>query len=227
VTGAVVVLFVVLLAIIPRLVGVYASRRGAARRMLVASLAVGAPKLAGGPGTCRSCGAPVVVEENQAVARCMYCGADNVMKLPPWFLAAKAKLAGSVAHTLEAALAVDAAERANTRDSTLRELRRYATWAAIFGGLFSLQQWDYAREAVHDHGEFPVAGALATVGIVVAIFVMIFRSGASKQEAAARAARNEDNDLSWLGFAGPIAFWGVLYVVGQAWSVLYLALHRS
>jgi hypothetical protein len=221
VLAVLVVGYVVALAVVPRLVGVYASRRGAARRMLIAGLGVGEPKLPGGPSTCRSCGAPIVVEDDRAVARCLYCNADNVMKLPSWFLAAKAKVTNEVAHTVEAAATMDATDRAETRRLLRRELARYTAWGCVMATLFGIQMWDFEREAVREHHEVAYVGIIAAVLLVAMPFVMIFRFGSSAEEKDDRTQRIADNGMpGWVGIVGPILFWISTPVVDRVLSML-------
>ena len=56
---------------------VYAFRR--ARRKLLAACTAVPPAAPGEPAGCHVCGAPLVAAPNGAIARCSFCGADNVV----------------------------------------------------------------------------------------------------------------------------------------------------
>jgi hypothetical protein len=67
--------------------GVYGRRKAIERHSLQAALAARPPEHAGGPSTCRACGAPLSVAGSALGACCVYCGADNLVALPAAWLA--------------------------------------------------------------------------------------------------------------------------------------------
>lgn len=63
-----------------------------ARRDLQAALACKPPETTGGRARCRSCEAPLDVAAGALGARCDYCGADNLLHIPPSWARRAAKL---------------------------------------------------------------------------------------------------------------------------------------
>jgi hypothetical protein len=63
--------------------GVYGRRKAIDRTRLQAALAAKHPPHPGGPSACRRCGGPLTVEGEALGVRCVYCGADNLVALPP------------------------------------------------------------------------------------------------------------------------------------------------
>ncbi len=53
--------------------------RGRRRVMLRRALAAGAPARAGGPATCRACGAPLSISPGAIAVGCLYCRAENLL----------------------------------------------------------------------------------------------------------------------------------------------------
>jgi len=75
-----------LLIIAPFIYGTWRNATGAARNRLAASLAARSTHLVGGPSMCRRCGAPLSMPADALGVRCDYCGADNLVRLPPEFV---------------------------------------------------------------------------------------------------------------------------------------------
>jgi LSD1 subclass zinc finger protein len=95
--------------------GVYGRRRAISRRRLQASLAARPPSRDGGPSECRLCGAPLSVPADALGVRCAYCGADNLVALPPVWLAAVGAEVAEAAAAIDEASAALGAERARLR----------------------------------------------------------------------------------------------------------------
>jgi DNA-directed RNA polymerase subunit RPC12/RpoP len=115
--------------------GVYGRRRALSRHRLQASLAARPPSREGGPRECRQCGAPLSIPDDALGVRCIYCGADNLVRLPAAWLADVGRDVAQVAGAIEEANGALVAER--------RRLRRKMLWAvgitvsviAIFVGI--------------------------------------------------------------------------------------------
>lgn len=82
-----------------------------ARRDLQAALASKPPETAGGKARCRSCEAPLDVAAGSLGARCTYCGADNLLQIPPSWARRAAKLEIQLRLTAETAREREAAGR--------------------------------------------------------------------------------------------------------------------
>lgn len=70
-------------------------RRVFVTRRLMTVLAAGEPVKPGGPATCRRCGAPFIVEANETVTACDYCGTENFLQVPQEWLSETRKLTTS------------------------------------------------------------------------------------------------------------------------------------
>jgi LSD1 subclass zinc finger protein len=75
-----------LLVVAPFIYGTWRNATGSVRNRLSASLAARPARLPGAASTCRQCGAPLSVPPGALGARCDYCGADNLVRLPPEFV---------------------------------------------------------------------------------------------------------------------------------------------
>ncbi|HSY25797.1 MAG TPA: LSD1-type zinc finger protein [Polyangiaceae bacterium] len=217
-TVGVVFAMVFALAFLPRSVGIYANRRAGARAVLVAGLAARPPRLPGGPAHCRACGAPLDVPAGAVVVRCAHCGVESAAHIRTPFLARTRRAVGAAVHTIEQAAAIDRSERAATRRTLARELRRYLLATSVFGGLFAIWAWDYDRARTRDDGS---ALGLGIVALVVATFLLIamfFRSGGPGDHGAEDGRqRRTDNGLpGWVRAVGPFGFWAVLWVLRWA-----------
>lgn len=74
-----------------------------ARRDLQAMLAAKPPETEGGPARCRQCSAPLDVTPGALGARCPYCGADNLVVLPPEWIAKAKSMASELRLTVDLA----------------------------------------------------------------------------------------------------------------------------
>ncbi|MFO0598629.1 MAG: hypothetical protein U0228_25200 [Myxococcaceae bacterium] len=93
---------------------------------LQAALAAG-PSRAGGVAGCRSCGAPLHVATDALGARCPYCEADNLVRVPPAWLERMKKHTAKVEQKLDAGVKAFEEARSSLRTSLI--LR------AVFGAL--------------------------------------------------------------------------------------------
>jgi LSD1 subclass zinc finger protein len=84
------------------------------RRELQGALAARVPDQAGGPSTCRSCGAPLDVPAGALGVTCVYCGADNLVGLPPSWVRRVVQEASKEHHTIQSAGAQEKKIRADT-----------------------------------------------------------------------------------------------------------------
>jgi LSD1 subclass zinc finger protein len=67
--------------------GIYGRRRLLTLRSLQAALAARPPSRAGESALCRECGAPLHVPDGAEGVRCVYCHADNLVEIPPEWIA--------------------------------------------------------------------------------------------------------------------------------------------
>jgi LSD1 subclass zinc finger protein len=176
------------------------------------------PKTAGGPATCRSCGAPLSIAEGTPVARCAYCSADNAVAIESAFLRRFGEAVRGERRTIEDAIAMDRDERRETRRTLVRELVRYLAWTSSFAVLSALYAWSLGPGT----GQLKqIVGGLAMVtlslGLVVLIVVGMVRAATkTKTNDAAAAAEQRRRDVgvpSWVRVVGPIALWVVFFVV--------------
>ncbi len=124
--GVGVVLYVTLA--IPIAIGVYGNRRTKGRQQLQAALAALPPDREGGPVRCHSCGAPLDVGPGDLGLACLYCGADNLVRMPEaWVANLRAKV-GTLDRTIESAGREDREMRAKERKS----LRWQLAWPLVF-----------------------------------------------------------------------------------------------
>ena len=190
------VLFVI--AFVPRVVGVYANRRATGRARLLASLQARPPEIAGGPSTCRLCGAPLAVATDAIVATCSYCHAENAIVVATPLVAAMKRAVGRLGKTIAEVAARDRAERRATRRSLVAELGRYALRTALLGTGFAI-----ATRETSEHRP-TVAADIAIVATPILLIYFIYRS--TKQRATDDgAARREANDVpGWVGIVGPL-----------------------
>jgi uncharacterized Zn finger protein (UPF0148 family) len=184
------------IAFIPRALGVYANRRVTARGRLLGSMQAHPPKVAGGVSTCRMCGAPLTVATDAIVATCSYCHADNAVALETTVVAAAKNVAGRLAKTIVEAAAFDRAERRATLKSLAKEAGRYTLRTILLGTGFFLGSREDA-----DHKSTTV-GIIALVATVLLFIFFIFRSAKFASDAADRRAGNDVP--AWVGYVGPI-----------------------
>lgn len=127
--------------------GVYGRRRVLSRGALQAALAAAPPAHPGGEARCRVCGAPLEVAPGALGARCLYCRADNLVALPPEWVAAMRRGTSAVAAQIEAA--------AEALRSQQRELRRSLAiqLTAVLGvlGLIVGAAWFASSRRIQSH----------------------------------------------------------------------------
>jgi DNA-directed RNA polymerase subunit RPC12/RpoP len=101
--------------------GAYTRRRGAGLRELQAGLSARPPIRAGGPATCRSCGAPLAAKPEDLAVTCTYCRADNLLKIREiWIGSARDRVKKLARAVEEAAYAFQDEERAIRRSLIVR-----------------------------------------------------------------------------------------------------------
>jgi hypothetical protein len=113
---------------VPLALGVYGSRRTKARRKLQAALAALPPDREGGPARCHSCGAPLDVGPSDLGLACVYCGADNLVRMPERWIASLREKTKRLDTGIESAGREDRQMRAMVRKS----LRRQLAWLFVF-----------------------------------------------------------------------------------------------
>jgi predicted RNA-binding Zn-ribbon protein involved in translation (DUF1610 family) len=138
-----------------------------ARRELQAMLAAKPPETEGGPARCRNCSAPLEVEAGALGTRCPYCGADNLVVLPPEWIATARTMASELVLTTRLARERAAVGR--------RRMIRAAAWRVPLVGLMLLYMargalashgfasWDEMRVSLHGGGPPPI-GVYAIAG---------------------------------------------------------------
>jgi len=105
----------------------WSRKRVASRAGLQVALAAAPPESEGGPARCRRCGAALTVAPGVLGARCDYCHADNLVAIPPAWIAATHHLVRSISVEENAALKADAEAR--------RSLRWSLFWRLLLGGM--------------------------------------------------------------------------------------------
>jgi hypothetical protein len=136
-TGIGVVLYATLA--VPLAFGVYGNRRTNGRRRLQAALAALPPDRKGGPSRCRACGAPLDIGPGDLGLACIYCGADNLVRMPEaWVAGLRGK-----AERLDRHIESIGREDREMRQRERRSLRRQLAWPlvvipimAVFGFAF-------------------------------------------------------------------------------------------
>ncbi len=131
-TGIGVILYATLA--IPLAVGVYGNRRTSGRRRLQASLAALPSDRAGGPVRCRSCEAPLDVRGGELGLACVYCGADNLVRMPGEWVAGLRRKVGE----LDARIETIGREDREMKTKERRSLRRHLAWPLVFIPLMAL-----------------------------------------------------------------------------------------
>ncbi len=120
------------LAAVGAALGVYGRRRARSRQRLQAALAAKPPERKGGPATCRSCGAPLTVESGALGVRCIYCGSDNLVALPPSWIANVGADAAAIGAEIEPARAELDRERARLRRGLVLHVGGIGVGFALF-----------------------------------------------------------------------------------------------
>jgi hypothetical protein len=118
---------------VPAVLGSYGRRTAKARRILQAALAARPPARAGGPATCRECGAPLAIPTDAYGVCCAYCHADNLVQVPPAWAKRAARGAGKIRHDLRQA----AGEERRQRQEVKRVLRRRALLLLLLIPIFA------------------------------------------------------------------------------------------
>lgn len=164
------------MAIVPTFLLVYGGRRVTAHSRVVAALAAKPPARPGGPASCRACGGPLDVAAEALVARCLYCRAENAVRVRPAHLKAARGTAAKLEATIAAAASQDRHERGATRRALGRRLWRVTWKAGVLVGL-----WVYAQHGFDAVGpdEAPGGAILALVVLVVFLIYVIMSSAAS------------------------------------------------
>lgn len=106
----------------------WARKSGITLGGLQAALAAAPPAKPGGPKTCRQCGAPLAPAAGALTARCAYCQADNLVELPPGWIATMRAQAKTLTQETKKAAKVWETERRALRRS-LR--KRFVLWTAV------------------------------------------------------------------------------------------------
>ena len=207
---AIICFLMLVIAFVPRALGVYANRRATARGKLVAGLRARPPEIPGGPATCRACGAPLAFAPNATVATCSYCGVESAVVVDAAFAATARQVARDLGKTMVDAANIDRAERRTTLNQLARELGRYTLRTAILGTGFLLGSQETA-----DKKSTPLA-IVALVATVLLFIFFILRSGqASKTDDAAE--RRAGNDVpGWVGIVGPIVMAWLMFKIVAA-----------
>lgn len=105
----------------------WARKRVIVRGSLQAALAARPPERPGGPAGCRQCGAALVVGPGASAITCPYCDTENIVNLPPGFLAKVRGEKASLGREVELAI---------TQWKQIRsELRSSLIWRAVFGAI--------------------------------------------------------------------------------------------
>ncbi|MEO8798755.1 MAG: hypothetical protein ABI551_12785 [Polyangiaceae bacterium] len=223
---AVVVMMFLLLVMtfVPRVLGVYSNRRTVSKMKLVAALAARPPSSPGGPSHCRSCGAPLLASEGGTVARCNYCGTDNLVSIATKLVkAVVGRVAGLRAITEDVA-ASDRRARAETRRLLFAELGRYALRTLIYTVLFLIYAIDDSRPNVTAGYEAPGLGIAALVLSVFVTIFFIFRS-ANRKDDDGEERRKANGLPDWVRYGGPFIIWVFLYWGSRLWvAVRYASL---
>jgi LSD1 subclass zinc finger protein len=106
----------------------WARKGGITRGGLQAALAAVPPAKPGGPTSCRQCGAPLAPAAGAHAARCAYCQADNLVELPPaWIATMRAQATKLTQETRKAAKLWEQERRALRRSL----FKRFVLWTAV------------------------------------------------------------------------------------------------
>ena len=175
---------VMLLAFLPRAVGVYVHRAITSRAVLVTALAVRPPLTPGGPAHCRECGAPIDVAPEVLLVRCAYCRAENALRPR---LRPVQKAVSALREGVEEAVTRHAEERKALWRKLLMQLFRYARRTGLVALLFVIS----SDLAPRDDVAIRFLSSFAVVGLFF-YWAFFSRSDEEKEDAS---ARRSDNDL--------------------------------
>ncbi|HVY47541.1 MAG TPA: hypothetical protein VHB21_16745 [Minicystis sp.] len=120
------------LAAVGAALGVYGRRHARSRRRLQAALAAKPPGRAGGPAICRTCGGPLAVEAGALGVRCVYCGSDNLVALPPSWIAKVGADVATIGAEIEPARVELTRERARLRRGLVLHVGGIGVGFALF-----------------------------------------------------------------------------------------------
>lgn len=111
-------------------------RRVFVTRRLMTVLAAGEPVKPGGPATCRKCGAPFQVGNNEVVAACDYCGTENFLQVPPEWLSATRKLSSSSGRNVFWAEREFEREMTSSHTSMMNQIKIFGVFMVLLTGGF-------------------------------------------------------------------------------------------
>lgn len=209
-TVVVIMLLVLVSTFVPRVLGVYSNRRTVSKMKLVAALAARPPSMPGGPSHCRSCGAPLLANEGGTVARCNYCGTDNLVAITTTLVTAVVGRVASIRTLTDDVAASDRRARSETRRLLFAELGRYALRTLVYTGFFVIYAIDASRPEVTAGYEAPGLGIAALVASVFFTILLVFRSGKTN-DADAEERRQANGLPDWVRYVGPFGIWVLLY----------------
>jgi DNA-directed RNA polymerase subunit RPC12/RpoP len=174
-----------------RLLGIFAGTRLRAYALLRDGLRARPPVRAGGPASCRLCGAPLDVPDDRLVVGCPYCEADNLVRVGEPEARREVASNARLAADLRVAMALAIEERSARRRELVKTLVRRTVKAAILFGVFAVAL--HAEDVRgRDPSAYPWWGMVASVGVVVLLIVFIvqgFGGDAKRGEAARESAR--------------------------------------
>lgn len=209
-------LVLLVLLFIPRALGVYGNRRASGRMMLVQALAAKLPTTPGGPSMCRVCGAPLEIQENASVCACIYCGAENAVRIRTTLLVRTHQVVAALGNSVADALRIDDAERKETRAKLRSELARYVIRITVLCGLFGLtgrSKEDEDSFGMHHASTATYVSAAAMIALVGSVIFFIYRSVSAKRDDDGPQRRAANPAPEWVRFVGPVIFLVLIWVV--------------
>lgn len=151
---------VVLFGALPAWLVNYLQSSGELRLQLQANLSARRPKQPGFPSTCRTCGAALDIAPGQLGVRCAYCGSDNLVALPPEWVARISANATGFHKTI-----VEAMGKAT---DLRKEAKGNLVLIVVIGGIAMLLMAGLGRFAVwldeHDNDEMTYASYAECMG---------------------------------------------------------------
>jgi LSD1 subclass zinc finger protein len=119
------------------------------RRRMQTCLAAKPPKIPGGPAGCRRCGAALEVPPHALGVRCAYCNADNLVALPPRWVANAARASSKLHMQVSSAIAEERTVRKKARGAALAVLG----WSLLLLPVSAGFGWLMARLHMFEHRE--------------------------------------------------------------------------
>lgn len=119
------------------------------RRRMQTCLAAKPPKIPGGPAGCRRCGAALEVPPHALGVRCAYCNADNLVALPPRWVANAARASSQLHMQVSSAIAEERAVRSKARRTAVAVLG----WSLLLLPVSAGFGWLMARFHMFEHRE--------------------------------------------------------------------------